>query len=144
MQRFIPSMLVLVLGFGLGALYSSGSPSSVRAQTPTPLGQPLEEFSVLDSSKVGERMTVIEARKGRDVAGSGDLIGFSHVDGSGTQVITLVDTQKAWMAVYHIGSNGEIRLVSSRAIDADFTLQLNATSPTPEDIRRLQGVSPRR
>lgn len=144
MQRFIPSLLVLVLGFGLGALYSSGSPSTVKAQTPRPLGQPLDHLSVLDSPQEGDRITVIEARNGRDVAGSGDLIGFSHVDGSGTQVITLVDTQKAWMAVYHIGSNGEIRLVSSRAIDADFTLQLNATSPTPDDIRRLHGVSPQR
>lgn len=144
MQRLVPSLLVLVLGFVLGALYSSGPPSSVKAQGPRPLGQINEDFPVLDSPKEGGRVTVIEARKGRDVAGSGDLIGFSHVDGSGTQVITLVDTQKAWMAVYHIGSEGEIRLVSSRAIDADFTLQLNATSPTPEDIRRLQGVSPQR
>ena len=144
MQRFLSSLIVLTLGFALGTLYATGSPSSVRAQTPRPLGQPIEDLPVLDSSKSGERVTVIEARSGRDVAGSGDLIGFSHVDGSGTQVITLVDTQKAWMAVYHIGSNGEIRLASSRAIDADFTLQLNATSPTPEDIRRLQGVSPLR
>lgn len=144
MQRFISSVLVLLLGFGLGALYCSGPPSSVRAQAPRPLGQPEGDFSVLRSSKDGDRVTVIESRNGRDVAGSGDLIGFSHVDGSGSQVITLVDTQKAWMAVYHIGSKGEIRLASSRAIDADFTLQLNATSPTPEDIRRLQGVSPPR
>lgn len=130
----------------------------MSAQTPRPLGQPTVALGkpngasgkptgaipMFDPAQIGDRVTVIEARPGRDVAGSGDLIGFSHVDGSGTQVITLVDTEKAWMAVYHVGSSGEIRLVSSRAIDADFTLQLNATSPTPEDIRRLQGVSPRR
>ncbi|MFK8112949.1 MAG: hypothetical protein AB8B91_12140 [Rubripirellula sp.] len=81
---------------------------------------------------------MIQGRPGRDVAGSGDLIGFSHVDDSGTQVISLVNAQKMWMAVYHIGSDGAIRLVSSRAIDADFTLQLNATEPTPEQIRRIQ------
>lgn len=86
---------------------------------------------------------VIQAREGRDVAGSGDLIGFSHVNDRGTQVITLVNTRKLWMAVYHISPEGEIRLTSSRAIDADFTLQLNATDPLPEDIRQLQPSGPR-
>jgi hypothetical protein len=70
---------------------------------------------------------------------AGGVIGFSGSDGSGTQTITLVDTRKSWMAVYHIDMSGKIRLVSSRPIDADFSLQLNATSPLPEEIRALQG-----
>jgi hypothetical protein len=65
------------------------------------------------------------------------MIGFSHSDGSGTQTITIVHTGKSWMAVYHIDRSGTIRLVSSRPIDADFSLQLNATSPLPEEIRQL-------
>ncbi|MEM1069175.1 MAG: hypothetical protein AAGI63_09785 [Planctomycetota bacterium] len=69
---------------------------------------------------------------------AGGVIGFSGSDGSGTQTITLVDTRKSWMAVYHIGTAGEIRLVSSRPIDADFSLQLNAISPLPEEIRALR------
>lgn len=69
---------------------------------------------------------------------AGGVIGFSGSDGSGTQTITLVDTRKSWMAVYHIGVAGKIRLVSSRPIDADFSLQLNAASPLPEEIRALR------
>lgn len=76
-----------------------------------------------------------------NVASAGEVIGFSHVDASGSQRITLVDTGKSWMAVYHIDQTGTIRLVSSRPIDADFSLQLNATSPLPEEIRQLAGPS---
>jgi hypothetical protein len=71
------------------------------------------------------------------VGAAGDMIGFSHADGSGTQIITIVHTGKSWMAVYHIDRSGTIRLVSSRPIDADFSLQLNATSPLPDEIRQL-------
>ena len=71
------------------------------------------------------------------VGAAGDMIGFSHADGSGTQTITLVDTGKSWMAVYHIDRSGKIRLISSRPIDADFSLQLNATSPLPDEIRGI-------
>jgi len=70
------------------------------------------------------------------VGAAGDMIGFSHSDGSGTQTITIVHTGKSWMAVYHIDRSGLIRLVSSRPIDADFSLQLNATSPLPDEIRQ--------
>jgi len=68
---------------------------------------------------------------------AGEMIGFSHYDASGTQTITLVHAGKSWMAVYHIDRSGTIRLVSSRPIDADFSLQLNATSPLPEEIREI-------
>jgi hypothetical protein len=71
------------------------------------------------------------------VAASGDMIGFSHDNDLGTQTITLVHTKKSWMAVYHIDKSGNLRLVSSRPIDADFSLQLNATSPLPEEIRQM-------
>jgi hypothetical protein len=71
------------------------------------------------------------------VGAAGDMIGFSHSDSSGTQTITLVHTKKSWMAVYHIDRSGTLRLVSSRPIDADFSLQLNATSPLPEEIRQI-------
>ncbi len=71
------------------------------------------------------------------VGAAGDMIGFSHSDGSGTQTITIVHAEKSWMAVYHIDRSGKIRLVSSRPIDADFSLQLNATSPLPEEIREI-------
>jgi hypothetical protein len=41
------------------------------------------------------------------------------------------------MAVYHIDKARTIRLISSRPIDADFSLQLNVTAPLPEKIRRI-------
>jgi hypothetical protein len=70
-------------------------------------------------------------------AAAGEVIGFTSSDGQGSQTITLVHTGKSWMAVYHIDRSGTIQLVSSRPIDADFTLQLNATSPLPDDIREM-------
>lgn len=152
MSRMAPTILFLVIGFALGALFATNPPVMlVQAQPPSRLGDSSSESEpkpepggVVSASEIGGRLSVIEARGGRDVAGSGDLIGFSHVDETGTQVITLINTQKLWMAVYHIGSSGQIRLASSRAIDADFTLQLNAASPTPEEIRRMRDASPRR
>ena len=41
------------------------------------------------------------------------------------------------MAVYHVSSDGGISLVSSRPIDADFSVQLNVTDPLPDEIRGL-------
>ncbi|MEM9365666.1 MAG: hypothetical protein AAGD07_06685 [Planctomycetota bacterium] len=91
----------------------------MNAQVPTPSG-------------------LIDARPGRDVAGSGDLIGFSSISDGGQQTITLVNTRKLWMAVYHVNVEGSIQLVSSRPIDADFSLELNVTDPKPSAIRDLQ------
>ena len=73
------------------------------------------------------------------VGAAGEMIGFTNSDASGSQTITLVHTGKSWMAVYHIDRSGKIRLVSSRPIDADFTLQLNATAPLPDEIREMGG-----
>ena len=77
------------------------------------------------------------------VGAAGEMIGFTNPDASGTQTITLVHAGKSWMAVYHIDRSGTIRLVSSRPIDADFSLQLNATSPLPKEIRELSGAKTR-
>lgn len=165
MQRIAPGLLPMLIGIVIGSLWSSEPPALVTAQTPEEMTAPFSKPSFLPatqepseaeydgdesqsaaasfSSQVGERVTVVDARGGRDVAGSGGLIGFSHVDSEGTQVITIVDAEKRWMAVYHVDSRGTIRLSSSREIAADFTLQLNATAPLPDQIRRLQGISPR-
>lgn len=81
------------------------------------------------------------AKPGSSVGAAGEMIGFSRVDESGTQTITLVHTGKSWMSVYHIDRSGAIRLTSSRPIDADFSLQLNATSPLPAEIRQMTGAA---
>lgn len=70
---------------------------------------------------------------------AGDMIGFSRELGDGVQAITLINASQRWMAVYHIDADGKIRLASSRPLEADFTIQFNATSPLPDEIRRLQG-----
>jgi hypothetical protein len=71
------------------------------------------------------------------VGAAGSLIGFSGSTSEGSQTITLVNTEKFWMAVYHVSSDGKIHLVSSRPIDADFSVQLNVTDPLPDEIRGL-------
>ncbi|MEO1616939.1 MAG: hypothetical protein AAFV88_13870 [Planctomycetota bacterium] len=76
--------------------------------------------------------------EGRGQVGvSGELIGFSGLNGSGSQTITLVHTGKMQIAVYHIDGSGQIHLVSSRPIDDDFSITLNATAPLPGQIRPL-------
>jgi hypothetical protein len=76
---------------------------------------------------------------GVQVGSAGQVIGFSGLNGSGTQTITLVHAGKMQIAVYHIDRSGQIRLVSSRPIDADFSLTLNPTAPLPQHIRELSG-----
>jgi hypothetical protein len=101
------------------------------AGRPQPLGQALGQ-------PLGQRIGNLAPGEGvAQVGSAGEMIGFSHSDGAGTQTITLVHTGKFWMAVYHIDRSGKIRLVSSRPVDADFSLQLNATSPLPEEIREI-------
>ena len=117
-NRIIRTALVLLMVIGIATVAVSQSP------TPQTDGLPINsELSIAETvAKVGA---------------SGDMIGFSHSDSSGTQTITIVHTGKAWMAVYHIDRSGKVRLVSSRPIDADFSLQLNATSPLPDEIREI-------
>jgi len=76
---------------------------------------------------------------GPSLAAAGDTIGFSRELAGGSQAITLINTTRRWMAVYHVDQAGQIRLISSRPIDADFSFQFNATAPLPDEIRRLQG-----
>jgi hypothetical protein len=110
---------------------------AVIGESQSPEGGQVRDSSApaaLPPTQVSGLPTAAEIPK---VGASGDMIGFSHSDSSGTQTITLVHTRKSWMAVYHIDRSGTLRLVSSRPLDADFSLQLNATSPLPEEIRQI-------
>ncbi|MEM6978989.1 MAG: hypothetical protein AAF539_04920 [Planctomycetota bacterium] len=111
---------VLMVGFLLGVVWASGLPSLSA-----------------DDGPESVRIDVIQSRPGRDAAGSGDLIGFSHQNDSGTQVISLIHTRKLWLAVYHVDSSGAIKLISSREIGPDFTLHFNEQDPLPAEIRQL-------
>ena len=84
-------------------------------------------------------MQLETTNSGPQAAAAGELIGFNGFDGSGSQTITLVHTGKMQIAVYHIDRSGQIRLVSSRPIDADFSVSLNVNAPLPGEIRRLSG-----
>jgi hypothetical protein len=119
--KLFPAMLL--------ALLVAGTSTVSVSQPPPPRGA-----AQVSSGLVG---AMTQGDAGPRVGAAGAMIGFSHSDGSGTQTITIVHTEKSWMAVYHIDRSGKIRLVSSRPIDADFSLQLNATSPLPEEIREI-------
>ncbi|QEF96682.1 hypothetical protein Mal15_07100 [Stieleria maiorica] len=102
-------------------------------------GLPPERMSPEQVSQPGgvSLMQLTASEKGPQVAAAGELIGFNGFTGSGSQTITLVHTGKMQIAVYHIDRSGQIRLVSSRPIDADFSLSLNLTKPLPGQIRQL-------
>jgi len=97
------------------------------------------EGPVVGTAQGMQNMLAQTAARPFQVGAAGDMIGFSHSDGTGSQTITLINTRKSWMAVYHIDRSGTIRLTSSRPIEDDFTLLLNATSPLPDEIRRMSG-----
>ena len=122
-KRVVPLLGALALLIGVTSVGTSQPPPSPGDAHAPALGA----MAALESTEVSK------------VGAAGDMIGFSHSDGSGTQTITVIHTGKSWMAVYHIDKSGTIRLVSSRPIDADFSLQLNATSPLPDEIRQLSG-----
>ena len=126
-QTFLTSPRLVRLSIAIlviGALVTSG-----EGQQSLPYGGVPPEGQIDDQPS----SEPIEAR----VGAAGAVIGFSGSQVSGTQTITLVNTEKFWMAVYHVNSAGEIRLVSSRPIDADFSVQLNVTDPLPDEIRGL-------
>ena len=111
--------------------------ATVGTSQPPPSAEATEQPGFPGAALAAAEQSPAEPPGGAGAAG--EIIGFSHSDASGTQTITLVHTGKSWMAVYHIDRSGQIRLASSRPIDADFTLQFNATSPLPEEIRGLGG-----
>ena len=121
---FARSARLWLVALALVALVSSG----MGQKTP-----PMEGVSGGVPTKMTESADALRSR----VGAAGSVIGFSGCNSSGTQTITLVNTEKFWMAVYHVTADGEIRLVSSRPIDADFSVQLNVTDPLPDDIRGL-------
>ncbi len=103
-----------------------------------PLGQASQGPVVVDGPPSGQEGRA-SGHAIPNLTTAGDMIGFSRDLGGGSQAITLIQASRRWMAVYHIDTSGQIRLVSSRPLDADFTIQFNVTAPLPEEIRRLQG-----
>jgi len=104
--------------------------------TPEPLGTGVPKQTLPAISVPSQPSPMVPA--GPSLAAAGDMIGFSTTIAGGTQAITLINASRRWMAVYHVDQAGQIRLVSSRPLDADFSFQFNATAPLPEEIRRLQ------
>ena len=154
-HQMSPFHWVLATIFAVGATTAISQQPAVQAPTSTPsvqspsgFGQPIpgqgepgQPSPQQIAAAVFPNMGSGSGKNGPStrVGAAGEIIGFTDSDGSGSQTITLVHTGKSWMAVYHIDRAGTIRLVSSRPIDADFSLQLNATSPLPREIRELTG-----
>ena len=139
-----------VLGLGLVSAFVVGSVAQQPAYYTAPEKMALEnrgsesQNSAAPPSQVSRvselpSMPPNATESGPQTGSAGQLIGFSGFDGSGSQTITLVHAGKMQIAVYHIDRSGQIRLVSSRPIDADFSLSLNVTAPLPGQIRLLGG-----
>ena len=124
------SILPRLVAFVALAAIMVGVAQSQNSTLPPPSQQPSQQFA----QPMGHPPAIPKLQ----VGSAGEMIGFAGGDESG-QIITLIHTGKSWMSVYHIARDGEIRLTSSRPIDADFSLQLNATAPLPEEIRRAAG-----
>lgn len=132
--------------FVLGALMALGINSLGRSQAPvdpaSSAGRGIVGVveSVMDHPQALSHPSVGENPRDPDhrVGSAGDFIGFSHTDGSGTHKITLFDTGKRHMAVYHVDGQGVIRLISSRDVSQDMSLELNATEPTAQRIRQMR------
>ncbi|MDA8744191.1 hypothetical protein N9N28_06115 [Rubripirellula amarantea] len=142
----IVAVVAMLASIGMGdqANWAQEPPAIPNTSSPVAFGQPVqsqpsEPENSASAAAIAATQPALSGGSGPKVGAAGDMIGFSHSDGGGTQTITLVDTSKAWMAVYHIDRSGKIRLVSSRPIEADFSLQLNATAPLPNEIRQLGG-----
>lgn len=151
---FLPRLITLgglsLLLVGMATSQESGFPASISSRSgssETLAAEPSREPSQQPNRQQG--IGPVSNPSGIDhppaiprlqVGSAGEMIGFAGSSGTG-QIITVIHTGKSWMSVYHIGQTGEIRLASSRPIDADFSLELNATAPLPDDIRRAAGRS---
>lgn len=151
---FLPRLITLgglsLLLVGMATSQESGFPASISSRSgssETLAAEPIREPSQQPNRQQGigpaSNPSGIDhppAIPRLQVGSAGEMIGFAGSSGTG-QIITVIHTGKSWMSVYHIGQTGEIRLASSRPIDADFSLELNATAPLPDDIRRAAGRS---
>lgn len=132
--------------FALGALITLGINTLGRSQPPIEPGPAAGDEivgvlqSAVDHPQALTHPSAGVSRQDPDhrVASAGDFIGFSHTDGSGSHKITLFDTSKRWLAVYHVDRDGNIRIRSSRDASEDFSFELNATEPTSQRIRQMQ------
>lgn len=133
------------LGLGLVSALVVGGIADQPASVPLAAGDTAAtEISASSPGPLGGGVPMPGNQLGTDeirpqVGSAGELIGFNGFDGSGSQTITLVHAGKMQIAVYHIDRLGQIHLVSSRPIDADFSLSLNVTKPLPAEIRLLGG-----
>ncbi len=98
---------------------NAGSPSALPDNRQT--GKPVQEAAPMPPG----------------VASAGDCLAFSRPVGDGSQLITVINTSREWMAVYHIDRTGKITLTGSRPLAQDFAVEFNVNSPLPNEIRQL-------
>lgn len=67
------------------------------------------------------------------------MMAFATPGLPGGHTVTIIDAQQKWMAVYSVDVAGErIKLLSSRPLKQDLSIQYNVAEPTPADIQKLQ------
>lgn len=120
----------LLAGLGTGQTPAEPVAEITAPWTPVPLG------TQVPSGPPGLAGGLMAGPGG---ASAGEMIGFSRPAADGGQLLTLIDTARRWMAVYHIEGSGRIHLKSSRPLTQDFAVQYNAAAPLPEDMRQLAG-----
>ncbi len=106
--------------------------SASTGQSPT-LDEPLPHGVDMSSAPIRQNSG------GDSVVASGaeGMLAVASPNGSGGQMVTLIDTRKNCMAVYAVDGKGQIKLLSSRPISQDLSVQYNVTDPTPAAISRL-------
>jgi len=132
-RRFSSRWAGLAL-FGVLFALSPGWQSAGTGQNPAaiPAGDPSRSFS-------GGLSAAHEAGQFPLAGGAaaGDCLGFVRPANDGGQIITLINTAREWMAVYHVDGPGKIHLIGSRPLQQDFAVQFNAVAPLPEEMRRI-------
>lgn len=84
------------------------------------------------------RQTARPAQVTASAAAEG-MMAFATNSPSGGQTVTVIDAQQRWMAVYSVDVGvGRIKLLSSRPLKQDLSIEFNAETPTPADIQKLQ------
>jgi hypothetical protein len=124
--------LVVVGGLLMVAIHQSGTPG----QAPSPGGQQAaSEYPAGAQPAAGLPTRVPQVTASAAAEG---MMAFASPSGVG-QLVTVIDARRSWMAVYSVDAGGErIKLLSSRPLDQDFSVQYNIAEPTPADIKRLQ------
>lgn len=112
------------------------TPSEAATSEPTRFAESRTTVSRTDVSSPPPEASPLPtgASPRANIAAANGMIVSNHTLADGTPMITVVNTRRMWLAVYHIERSGKPVLVGSRPMESDFELLLNAASPLPAEI----------